>query len=599
MKKIVSSFIVCVLALLLFVIANILVAWGSGFWGWDVTSEKNYTLSRAAEVMIKKSDETVTMRLYVSENLSSYDWSMGEFASQVVGVLNRYRLLNDDKIKIEIYRVKSGSAFEKQAVKDGIIPLSDGENDFYFGLKAVAQSGKYAVIPSFNPARKNELENDINRVFFLVSEPQTVVGIVSPKLPWWAQTKQNPFKALSALLKEYYTVAKVGIDDPIISQDIDVLLVIYPVELPKVFAYALDQYVMRGGKVIFVVDPYSELMHKKQGYPPRPDEKIAGYLKHWGVDYVWDNVSGNIKDSEKITDAKVRNFIYPLWFFAKDKNDKRLHFRTAGEVKPAIGTDYQIQSTVDSGAEGGTIPVANIRYAPKSQVMSEYVQDDTPRSLILTVSGKLRSHFSENILSATDSEDNVQPYMPFAVNDTKVAVIADSDFLADETWVFSFDENNPVYGTTTYADNAAFLVEMIDEMNGLSVPSVQKNKLKNTNIAEWLYTRSFLKYADEKDKAEREEAFAGAHLNRLRQIKSNSEDIVFRKKLDEAEQRYVAKEKKLKQVNAQIKADADGALTQMLLISLLFGPVIILLLSAVAVQLRRMRFKNKCRSEKM
>lgn len=72
-----------------------------------------------------------------------------------------------------------------------------------------------------------------------------------------------------------------------------------PAVCRPVFAYALDQYVMRGGKVVFLVDPYSEVRHALQGYPPRPDAEMGEYLKTWGIDYHAERVAGDVLRGEQ------------------------------------------------------------------------------------------------------------------------------------------------------------------------------------------------------------------------------------------------------------------------------------------------------------
>lgn len=599
MRKTFSLIIIGILAFILFVLANILAAWVGAHTIIDSTSEKQYTLSEKAVQLAQNLPEPITFRFYASEDLSDYDWNMGGYAAKIVGLLNRYQLAAPDKIKLEIYRVKSSSETERQAVKDGILPLNGEEQDYFFGLQ-VKSKDKQMSIPSFNPARGNLVEADLQRILIAITEKNpTVVGIVSPKLPLWSEGDRNPAPILMSTLKEYYTVAKVNPTEDNISQKIDVLLVVYPTELSSVFAYALDQYVMRGGKVIFVVDPYSELQHRLQGYPPRPDEEMKDYLQKWGIDYHFDYVVGNSHTAEKIKDNEGKRYLYPLWFFGKSEDGKNLHFRTAGELKilNSDAFDYKILAT--SGKQSGKVNVSAIRYAPKTEAAAAYMQDNQDKIIALSVKGKFNSHYYKNILAGTDSEKNVQPYMPFSLEDTEISVIADSDFLADESWVLSYNEQNPVYGYQPYADNILFLTEQIDRLSGKISSDQKKSSFKMYNIAEVLYQKSALRRQTEREKAENAEAKSSAYLKKLQSRKHNSEDVAFRKILSEAEQQYDTDTRNLQNINRQITDEADRSLWTMLLANLLVYPLLMLLLITVTVLGKRWCFKKKMQKREM
>lgn len=133
--------------------------------------------------------------------------------------------------------------------------------------------------------------------------------------------------------------------------------------------------------------------------------------------------------------------------------------------------DLHFSELAATGGQSGDIAAEKIRYASKTQVILDYNQDNKKRVLALLAEGKFRSHYRGGIL---DKAKSAQPYLPFAVRDAAVAVVADSDFAADELWVASRDPENPVYGIVPYAGNAAFLLGLIDRLSGRAVvpPSV-------------------------------------------------------------------------------------------------------------------------------
>lgn len=597
MKKIFSYTVIGILALFLFVLANLSVSWLCAQNVIDATSAKQYTLSPQSVQTAKNLSEELTFRFYASANLGNYDWNMGEYAAKIVGLLNQYQLVAPDKIKLEVYRLKDDSdAGKQQAVQNGIIALSTEEQDYFFGLN-VQNSHKSLTIPAFNPARGNLIEADLLHLISQMEENNpVVVGIVSPKLPLWEKSDDNPSSALMAALKEYYTVVPVLANTDLISQKTDVLLVVYPVEFSTVFGYALDQYVMRGGKVIFIVDPYSEEQHKIQGYPPRPDKEMSEYLQKWGVRYHSDTIVGNMSTAEKIKDNDGSRYLYPLWFFTSGKNGEKLHFRTAGEISLTDTDRFDYTVLATTGKQGGEIKTEAIRYAPKSAAANSYRQDNQEKIVALSVKGKFYSHYYGNIAAGTDSEKNVQPYLPFS-DDGSITVIADSDFLTDSAWVASYNKDNPVYGTVAYADNLSFLVSQINYLAGREILNIPNTTPMQSNIAEVLYQRSLTHFLTEREEAETAAVKSSSYFKKLQSRNKNSEDVAFRKLLSEAERQYTEDLKHLKTINHKITATADKSLASLLLVNLLILPLSLLLVIYCTVKYGRWRFKKQLESK--
>lgn len=428
-------------------------------------------------------------------------------------------------------------------------------------MKVIAADGCSALIPALKPERRALLESDLNRILHGLNEERKVkIGVFSPRLPFSPDGKGSAFASLAALLQEYYEVFEIPAGSSLVPQDISVVLALDPGRLPPVFAYALDQYVMRGGKVVFLVDPYSEVRHALQGYPPRPDAEMGEYLKTWGIDYHAEQVAGDVLRGERVKGGDGRYRVYPLWFWAKGEDGRPLRFHTPGSLLAAENfADLHFSELAATGGQSGDIAAEKIRYASKTQVILDYNQDNKKRVLALLAEGKFRSHYRGGIL---DKAKSAQPYLPFAVRDAAVAVVADSDFAADELWVASRDPENPVYGIVPYAGNAAFLLGLIDRLSGRAVvpPSVSPEAPGAANIAETLYLKSAEKLREEKEKFDAKEAASSARLRRLKKSLTDSEDVSRRREIERAENENRRDRKALQNLERQIAAAADDRL---------------------------------------
>lgn len=546
---------------LLFVIANLLVSRLVGGRQLDATASGRYTLTEESLKTVAALRQPVTIRLYVSEKLQSAWDELGAHAARTTAFLARCVLAAPDKIRLEIRRIKPFSDMEKQAVSEGMLPFPENEEELYFGLKVIAADGRSALIPALKPERRALLESDLNRILHGLNEERKVkIGVFSPRLPFSPDGKGSAFASLAALLQEYYEVFEIPAGSSLVPQDISVVLALDPGRLPPVFAYALDQYVMRGGKVVFLVDPYSEVRHALQGYPPRPDAEMGEYLKTWGIDYHAERVAGDVLRGERVKGGDGRYRVYPLWFWAKGEDGRPLRFHTPGSLLAAENfADLHFSELAATGGQSGDIAAEKIRYASKTQVILDYNQDNKKRVLALLAEGKFRSHYRGGIL---DKAKSAQPYLPFAVRDAAVAVVADSDFAADELWVASRDLENPVYGIVPYAGNAAFLLGLIDRLSGRAVvpPSVSPEAPGAANIAETLYLKSAEKLREEKEKFDAKEAASSARLRRLKKSLTDSEDVSRRREIERAENENRRDRKALQNLERQIAAAADDRL---------------------------------------
>ena len=546
---------------LLFVIANLLVSRLVGGRQLDATASGRYTLTEESLKTVAALRQPVTIRLYVSEKLQSAWDELGAHAARTTAFLARCVLAAPDKIRLEIRRIKPFSDMEKQAVSEGMLPFPENEEELYFGLKVIAADGRSALIPALKPERRALLESDLNRILHGLNEERKVkIGVFSPRLPFSPDGKGSAFASLAALLQEYYEVFEIPAGSSLVPQDISVVLALDPGRLPPVFAYALDQYVMRGGKVVFLVDPYSEVRHALQGYPPRPDAEMGEYLKTWGIDYHAERVAGDVLRGERVKGGDGRYRVYPLWFWAKGEDGRPLRFHTPGSLLAAENfADLHFSELAATGGQSGDIAAEKIRYASKTQVILDYNQDNKKRVLALLAEGKFRSHYRGGIL---DKAKSAQPYLPFAVRDAAVAVVADSDFAADELWVASRDPENPVYGIVPYAGNAAFLLGLIDRLSGRAVvpPSVSPEAPGAANIAETLYLKSAEKLREEKEKFDAKEAASSARLRRLKKSLTDSEDVSRRREIERAENENRRDRKALQNLERLIAAAADDRL---------------------------------------
>ncbi len=300
------------------VVVNYLVG-GLGFLNFraDLTEKKLFTLSDGTRNVIDKlpAGEPVTLRFYASKDNRLMPQGFQGYARTVEDVLLEFEKASDGKITLERIDPRPDTEDEDKAVADDIQGhVMNAENEkVYLGL-AIQCLQQKEVLPLLHPANESSLEYQIARALVKVtSTDRKTIGVLSTmpiagpamNFPMMQQPnrQQQPWVIIQQLRQDYNVV-----DVPLSTQNIndvkapgdkkiDILLVIHPAALPAKTEYAIDQYLLGGGKVVAFVDPQcmvSQVYNNQggnpmMGMPPPettpPSSDLKNLFKAWGVGY--------------------------------------------------------------------------------------------------------------------------------------------------------------------------------------------------------------------------------------------------------------------------------------------------------------------------
>jgi gliding motility-associatede transport system auxiliary component len=257
----------------------------------DLTDGKLYTLSDGTRKILRNLESPVRVKLYMSQG-EAVPVPLRSFAQRVEDLVREFKAAAGDKIILEKLDPKPDSEIEDTAQLEGIEPqqLASGEQ-FYLGI-AVSQLDRKQAIAAVSPQRERLMEYDLVRAIARVgSAERPKIGLMAG-LPVLGE-KFNPFTrqssepwVLANELKRDFEVKEVPLMTKEIDKDLNVLLLIHPRDVPPQTEYALDQFVMRGGKLIAFVDPYAYFDQSPQmpGMPQMPSSSTLPTLfKAWGV----------------------------------------------------------------------------------------------------------------------------------------------------------------------------------------------------------------------------------------------------------------------------------------------------------------------------
>src|SRR5260221_6846302 len=257
----------------------------------DLTDGRLYTLSDGTKKVLRNLPAPVKVKLYISQG-ESVPVQLRSFAQRVEDLVREFAAASNGNLRIEKYNPRPDSEEEDAAQLDGIESqqLVTGEQ-FYLGL-AVSQLDRKQTLGTITPQRERLLEYDLVRAIARVgSTERPKLGLMAG-LPVLGE-RFNPYTrqssepwVLATELKREYDVKEVPMSAKEIAKDLNVLLLIHPRDLQPEQEYALDQFVLRGGKLIVFVDPYAYFDQGPQmpGMPPQPSSSdLPTLFKAWGV----------------------------------------------------------------------------------------------------------------------------------------------------------------------------------------------------------------------------------------------------------------------------------------------------------------------------
>ena len=458
----------------------------------DLTENKLYTLSDGTKEVMKSIDEPITFRLYYSPTFGEISPPHGNYFRRVRELLEHFAVVSDGKINLKIINPVSFSVEEDEAVKFGIqgVPLDQSGELGYFGMAAVNSTDDRKVVPFFNPQREQFLEYDLTRLVFELAEPKKKkIGLITSLLiesdpmlqykPWPIMTQVTQFFDVKSI-----DSAAAKIDD-----DIDVLLVVHPKILEEKLMYAIDQFVMRGGRLLVFLDPQNETARMTPRAPPGAgSSELKKLFDVWGIEYDEDKFVGDRTRAIRVqAPVKGRDVIadYLSWgiYDKRAINEKdvvtgqltAISLASAGTLELKKGSALKMIPLLQTSKISQRIDAELVRGEINPEaILKQFKSENRSFTIAARFSGKVKSAFPDGPpkpkKDAKKKDDDkkpvkLAPHMNESKADLNMIVMADSDMLSSRFWVREQD----FFGKkiqTPVSNNADFLVNSLENLGG-------------------------------------------------------------------------------------------------------------------------------------
>ncbi len=580
----------------------------------DLTEGKVQTLSEGTKKLLRSLESPVKVKLYISRGEQAMPVPLRSFAQRVEDLAREFKSVAGANVVIELYNPKPDSEDEDAAQLDGVEPqqLFSGET-FYLGL-TVSQLDRKQAIPAVSAQRERLLEYDLARAIARVAiAERPVLGLMSA-LPILGE-RFNPMTrqssepwVLANELKRDFNVKQVSLMAEAIDPEIKTLLVIHPRDLPDATEFALDQFVMRGGKLIAFVDPYAYFDQQPSPMPGvgggGTSSSLPKLFKAWGVEM---NPGKVLADVVYASGAGQRHTptVLTLNRTAFNRDDvvtsqiETLLFAFGGafEVKPVDG--LTVTALVKSSPN--SMLVDNIVSTVSGEAaMKGFQPENKERPLALRLTGRFKTAFAEGMSVSQDkksSEKKQDNFLKESAAENSVILVADVDMLNDGAAV----DIQEVFGRRIVVPsngNLAFAQSMVEQFSsGDALTSLRSRatSFRPLTVVRQMEAEAQAQYFGRLKSLEDELQKTTAKLQELQKARgagAKSAQIMTPEQQLEIEnfrKRVTETRKELKELRKNLRQDAEALVFWTKVVNIALIPLLVVLLGLAVFFLKRRR----------
>ena len=467
----------------------------------DLTEEDLYSLSEGTRSVLKKLDREVTLKLYFNGSSPQVPVFLKNYARQVEDLLKEYEIAGDGKITLESYDPKPDSDEEEWARRYGISgkSMSMFGPAVYFGLVAVAGEVEGAI-PALDPRTESLLEYNVTRLIYRICHPEKpVIGVMSSlpvlgfQAPQFAMPGQPPPQGRPAWiafqeLRKDYEVRDIPTSADEIDPDIDALILVHPKNLSEKAVYALDQFVLRGGRLLAFVDPLcvtdleSQPKQNAFGIGQDTSSDLEKLFKTWGVGFEKDKVLVDQRAVTRIRGAGNRIEESPVLLSFGPDNISRDDVLTtelesvllpfSGALSDETSDDVKFTVLLRSSESSATVDGVSARFGGQA-IRSSLKTKGMALTAAARLTGKFTTAFpygkpeGEKDGEAEVPEEDIEEGDHVVDGESTIVIVADADMLFDRFCVESLN----FFGTVAHQplnDNLNFLANAVEQVAGSS-----------------------------------------------------------------------------------------------------------------------------------
>lgn len=464
----------------------------------DLTEDQLFTLSDGTKEVLANLEEPIDLRFYYSEKFDEIGPDIARHSDRVRELLEEYERLSNGMVRIEVFDPQPFSTEEDLAVSDGLqgLPFDQSGARAYFGVSGTNSTDDVDAIGYLAPERSPFLEHDLTRLISNLSDPEKPVVAVLSDLPLQGtQFDQYTPWLVADGMRQFFDVKFLTKESKEMPDDVAVLVIAGVHTIQDELLYAMDQYVVNGGRVLAFADPFAEsmaLLGPTAGQLPPPgvgQAAIEPLLNAWGVVVERGDFVGNLDDAVRVgfpnpeTGQQVA-VDYIAWLnlqgprFAKEDaitaQLQRIVMSSSGAFMAAEGAKTTLEPLIFTTANSDLMSAFDIAQQPNPIALRDkFESENTVYNLAVRVTGPVKSAFPEGptvaVLEAIEDDAEKDAIRATHKNASdapaNIILVGDVDMLADQNWAQVRDVAGERVAIPT-ANNADFFINAIDNLRG-------------------------------------------------------------------------------------------------------------------------------------
>ncbi len=602
----------------------------------DLTQGGLFTLSSGTIDTLESIPEPVTLRFFYSDRLAAKYVGLRAYGQRVRDLLQEFVARSNGKLKLEVVDPEPLTDQEDLAVAEGISAAPIGGETLYFGLVGTNMVNGREVIPLFSQDREKYLEYDLTSLIYkLTREKKPKIGIVT-NLPLDTglggmqaalQGRSQPF-VIYEQMQSTFDLQFLEQDFDRVPADIDVVMIAHPKPLNPKTLYALDQFIMRGGRAFVLLDPVSEIARQEVDPSGGPSQvatlssatSIEPLMKSWGVHIEPRFVIGDGKRALSVNagGGQVKPYLAWLGFEKEDFNQndpvigdlETLNLGTVGMITPIDGRTTKVTPLVQSTNYAMEIDAARVQFQPNpDELIDSFIPTNERYTIAARITGPVKSAFpggppAEAAAPPAAGQKPAAP-LPAPLKESKnvnIILLADSDIFNDDFWV-QIENLAGQRVAQPVAGNGDFVLNALDNLGGssqlLSLRSRGTSK-RPFELVEGIRRNAQARFSREEkvleakvaDTEKRLQELQGRRTARGQPGQGKAQELFSpeqRAAIEKFRDQYFASRKELRAVQHRLSSDIDRLGGWLAAINILLVPLMLAGVATVLAVMRRRR----------
>ena len=589
----------------------------------DLTANGLYTLGEGTHAVLDDIDEPINLYFFFSNEATTTLPTLRAYATRVRETLEEFAAnAPEGRLVLHVVDPLPFSEDEDRAEQYGLQAADIGPagEAVYFGLAGSNSIGKTDIIPFFQPDPRKEafLEYDLARLVYNLATPDKVVVGLLTSAPIGggldpATQQPSPAWAVVEQARQLLEVRSLPPTLLKVDDDVDVLWIVHPAMLDETTLYAIDQFVMRGGRALIFVDPLAEILAgagaDPSGFGGASSSTLEPLFTAWGVTFDTTNVVADNRYALSIGGRfRPMRHIGLLGLDAEAMSQEDIissglssvNVGVAGQFTLAEGSTAKLTPLLSSSPESELMPAERFQYLPDpGELLNNFAPSGKAFVLAARLEGPLKSAFPNGAPTAPEREAPVDAALNAthltSTDSANIVLVGDVDLLSDRLWV----QTQNFLGqrlTTAFANNGDFVINALDNLSGSAALIGLRSRATYTRpftTVDELRREADLEFRATEERLQAELTQTETKLGELQASRNDANSLLMSPEQQTEIQRFLDEQVRVRQelraVRANLNSNIDRLGTTLKVINIVLVPLLLTVLTLVVLFVRRRR----------